>query len=199
MNNRIINGVLRRVFKTSVLKLHYLQQEIDINHIKQLLSGFDMSVVKELKYEDFLLGNKDQFTPEKLQIISNRFTSGGYKAYGILKDNCLIYSSWVALETIGLPVNTHTIQLEPFEGYLEDAYCDPIARGRGLHNNMNNYRLLKMYELGRTCAIATVVDGNTPALKTQIRSGFKDLGCFYCGKIFGKKFNTLKKNKYSNK
>lgn len=199
MKNRILKGVLRRVFKTSILKIHYFQQDIDFERIKQLLSGFDMSVVKDLNYEDFLVGDQNQFTADKLLVIKNRFSSGDYKAYGISENGHLVYSAWVSLGNLGLPAISTPIPLEPNEGYLEDAYCDPMARGRGFHNNMNNYRLLKLYEMGKNRAIVTVVDGNLPALKTQSRSGFVDMGCFYCGKLFGKEFNTLKKEKYSSK
>ena len=199
MIKKIFKGILRRVFKTSVLKIHYLELEIDINKTLQLLEGFDLSRVKELSYDDFLLGNKEQFTLDKLAVLKDRFQSGEYKAYGIIEDGCLVYSAWLSLRTLGLPVNTNPIYLDDDEGYLEDAYCDPKARGRGLHNYMNNYRVMKIYEMGRHKAIVTVLDGNVPALKTQKKSGFQDLGCFYCGKLFGKEFNTLNKEKHASR
>ena len=64
---------------------------------------------------------------------------------------------------------------------------------------MNMYRIKKLYEMGRNRVIAIVLDGNIPAMKVQIKSGFVDLGVFYIIKIFGMKFCTLNKRKYDNK
>ena len=53
--------------------------------------------------------------------------------------------------------------------------------------------------MGRNRVIAIVLDGNIPAMKVQIKSGFEELGVFYTIKIFGIKFCTLNKRKYDNK
>jgi L-amino acid N-acyltransferase YncA len=100
---------------------------------------------------------------------------------------------------MGMSVETKPVYLAPNEGYLEDSYCDPVARGRGLHSQMNNYRVKKIFEEGKDRVIAIVQDGNTPALKVQNKSGFEELGTFRHGFLFGIKFNTLNKRKFDNR
>ena len=100
---------------------------------------------------------------------------------------------------MGMSIETKPVYLAPNEGYLEDSYCAPIARGRGLHSKMNNYRIKKIYEAGKNRVIVIVQEGNTPAFKVQFKSGFEEIGTFYHGYIFGIKFNTLKKEKFDEK
>lgn len=188
----------RKVFKTEVFKVHYLRLTIDIDNINKKLEGFDLQP-KELVYEDFLKGDTTVFNGAKLELYKKRFEDSTYRAYGIFENDKLIYSTWVSLHRLGMNVETSPIYLLENEGYLEDSYCDPIARGRGLHGKMNNYRIKKIYETGRNRVIAIVQDGNIPALKVQAKSGFEVLGAFYHGIIFGRKFNTLKKSKFDDK
>ena len=54
-------------------------------------------------------------------------------------------------------------------------------------------------ELGKDRVLAIVLDGNVPAMKVQLKSGFEELGVFYLGKIFGIKFCSLKKKQYDAK
>jgi hypothetical protein len=96
---------------------------------------------------------------------------------------------------LGLPVDAD-YKLNDNEGLLEDAYCHPTYRGKGLHSKMNVYRLIKIYEHGKTKAIAIVLDGNDFAYKSQIRVGFTETKVFYIFKIFGKSIITLKRNRY---
>lgn len=186
---------LHRILHISIGKMHYLRLNTDIDMVNKKLKGFDLPV-KELTYEDFLKGNKTTFNEKKLAIIKARLQDKNYKCYGIIENDVLIYSTWISLERLGLSVNTKPIYLFPHEGLLEDSYCDPIARGRGLHGLMNFFRLKKLYELGKTTVLAMVVDGNTPAMKVQLKSGFEDLGTFYNGYLFGFKINTLKKERF---
>ena len=95
-----------------------------------------------------------------------------------------------------MSIETKPVYLMPNEGYLEDSYCDPAARGRGMHGKMNNYRIKKIYESGRNRVIAIVQDGNIPALKVQAKSGLEEIGTFWHGYVFGIKINTLKKEKF---
>jgi len=192
----LFKGFLRRVLKIQIGKIHYLRLNIDIDKINKTLNGFDLPV-KELTYEDFLKGDKTVFNGEKLDLIKARVEDPYYKAYGIIENGRLIYSTWISLKLLGLPIiMKNPIFMDDDEGLLEDSYCDPIARGRGLHGKMNNYRIKKLYELGKRRVIALVLDGNIPALKVQSKCGFEELGTFHCGYLFGRNYSTLKKSKF---
>lgn len=194
----VIKFVASQYLKIEYNKAHYLRLNIDIVKTNQLLEGFDLDV-KELTYEDFLKGDPKVFKGAKMEIYKTRCEDPTYKAYGIIENDRLIYSTWVSLHKMGMVVERKQEYLAPNEGYLEDSYCDPVARGRGLHSRMNNYRIKKIYEAGKNRVIAIVQDGNIPAMKVQLKSGFEEIGHFYHGYIFGIKFNTLKKSKFDGK
>ena len=183
---------------TSVYRAHYLRLNIDIDKVNEKLKDFNLDV-KELKFEDFEKGDPNVFQGRKMEIYKQRFADKTYRAYGIIENDRLVYSTWVSLHRMGMSVETHAVYLAENEGYLEDSYCDPIARGRGFHGHMNNYRIKKIYETGRNRVIAIVQEGNTPAFKVQFKSGLEEIGTFYHGKIFGIKMNTLKKEKFDKK
>ena len=188
--------IFSRFFVISIMKFHYLK--MDINYLEA--SEYAQSVnnnVKELTYEDFLLGDRSIFNKRKLETIRTRCKDSSYRAYGIINGNKLIYSTWISLEKLGLPIKT-AYTLLPEEGLLEDSYCHSSERGKGLHGKMNFFRLAKLYELGKTKCIAIVLEGNTPAYKVQMKSGFVNLGYFYAGTLFGIPICTLKKNIYDN-
>ena len=194
--SKLYHGFLRRVLKIQIGKIHYLRLNIDIDQVNKVLKDFDLPV-RELTYGDFLKGDKAIFCGKKLELIKVRIEDPYYKAYGIIENGRLIYSTWISLKQLGLPINLKKpILMAEDEGLLEDSYCDPIARGRGLHGKMNNYRIKKLYELGKRQVIALVLDGNTPALKVQSRCGFEELGTFYCGYLFGRNYSSLKKSKF---
>lgn len=190
--------ICERVFRTQIVKAHYLRLVIDIDKVNELLKNFNLPVV-ELTYEDFKKGNPNVFKGAKMELYKERCQDETYKAYGIFDGERLVYSTWISYHRLGMSYGKQKIYLSPNEGYLEDSYCDPIARGRGFHGAMNNYRIKKIFESGRDTVIAIVQDGNIPALKVQAKSGLKEVGCFYHGYIFGKQFNTLKKNKMDRK
>lgn len=192
-------GFLRRVLKTQVGKIHYLRLNVDMEKVNEALKGFDLDV-KELTYEDFLKGDPTIFKGEKLHLIKRRLEDPSYKAYGIIENNRLIYSTWISLDILGLSITPTTpIKLLPNEGLLEDSYCDPIARGRGLHGKMNWYRISKLHELGKDKILALVQDGNTPAMKVQTKCGFQEVGTFRCGRLLGRNYLTLNKSEFDRK
>lgn len=193
----IFDYLLFRIFRIRIMKFIYLTKEIDIVEVNYKLTNFDLEV-KELDYSDFLLGDKAVFKVEKLDTIKKRCSDDSYKAYGIIENNQLIYSTWISYENLGLPIPTK-IKLKDDEALLEDSYCHPEFRGRGLHGKMNVYRLKKIYDSGKNRVVAIVLNGNKPALKVQMNTGFEKKGCFYAGYIFGMTFNTLKKEKYENR
>ena len=189
--------VLSKLFKIGIMKFHYLKIDINYSEVLKHIENID-PVIKELTYADFLLGDETVFCGEKLEVIQKRCDDISYKAYGIIEDNRLIYSTWISLEKLGLPIKSN-YTLRKDEGLLEDSYCHPSKRGKGLHGSMNFFRLAKLYELGKTKCIAIVLDGNTPAYKVQMKSGFINLGYFYAGILFGIPICTLRKNKYDNR
>lgn len=187
---KVFKGLIRRFLGTQILKVHYLGKRI-------VPQDTDWgSLVKPLEYNDFLLGDKEEFTPAKLEVIRRRFEDKSYKAYGIIENNILIYSCWISLVTLGLPtVLDEPLQLSEEQGYLEDDYCSVHARGRGIHTKMIAYRLYELYRIGRKVCITTVMDGNIAAIKANLKNGMKDLGVFYCGRIFWRPFCTLSPRK----
>jgi GNAT superfamily N-acetyltransferase len=198
MLNNKIKDILRsfklKYLNIEIYKLHYLKINININDIICELHDFDLNV-KELSYEDFLLGDKTVFFGKKMLIIKQRLEDSSYKAYGIIQNDILLYSAWISLEKLGLPVESN-IRLNKNEGLLEDAYCHPKARGRGIHQKMVPYRLFKLYEFGKREAIAIVLNGNAPAYKALNKAGFKDIGIFYACRLFGIPYVFLDKNKF---
>ena len=192
------NFFLHRIIKTYLVKAHYLRLNIDPDALDTMMIDFDLNP-KELTYEDFLLGDQTVFKGKKLELYKRRFQDPTYKAYGIIENGNLVYSTWISYHRVGMSIETNPIYLAPNEGYLEDSYCAPIARGRGLHSKMNCFRIRKIWESGRNRVIAIVQDGNIPALKVQSKCGLEEIGTFHHGYILGIKVNTLKKEKFDGK
>ena len=188
----------RRFFKTSLNKAHYLRLIINPTTLKKQMEGFDLNV-KELSFNDFLLGDPNVFRGNKMELYKQRFNDTTYKAYGIIDNGRLVYSTWISYYRMGMSVETKPIFLASNEGYFEDSYCAPSARGQGLHSKMNVFRIQKIYETGRDRVIAIVQDGNIPAFKVQLKCGFEEIGTFWQGHLLGFKINTLKKEKFDGK
>jgi hypothetical protein len=188
--------ILKKVFLIEIMKFHYLKTIINIDVLQQKLKDFDLDV-KELEYNDFLLGDNTVFHGKKMEVMKQRFNDLTYKGYGIIEKGVLVYSTWISLEKMGLPFKSNYM-LKKTEGYFEDSHCHIVARGRKLHSKMNYYCLAKLYEFGKKEAICIVIDKNFPAIKTQINSEAKDLGSFYAGEFFGIPFVALNKSKYDS-
>ena len=187
---------LKKLFNVEIIKFHYLSMKLDRDLIQIQLKDFDLDV-KELSYDDFLLGDQKEFNNEKLKIIKERSKDPTYIAYGIVGDNKLIYSAWISLKKLGLPVRSN-ILLSPTQGYFEDDFCHPAYRGLGIHGKMNIFRKSKLIDYGKTECIITVIDGNEAALKSHIKSGAQNLGCFFGGYFFGLPFVIINKQKYDS-
>lgn len=194
----IVKVLLSKLFATEWYKMHYLRLNSDMGVLNEKLQGFDLEVLP-LTLDMVLKGDNTVFKGEKLDLYKKRLQDPAYHGYGIMEDGKLIYSTWFSTDNLGLPIITKRIPLLPNEGLLEDSYCAPSARGRGLHGKMNFYRLEKLHKLGKERVLAIVLDGNVPAMKVQLKSGFEELGVFYLGRIFGIKFCTLKKAKYDGR
>ena len=146
-------------------------------------------------YEDFLKADKAILTRAKLQSVEKRLNDGNHIAYGIFENSKLVYSTWIAFNEMSLPISK-SYPLKEYQGYLEDSYCSIEARGKGYHSIMNMFRIKEIFSRNKTEIIVIVLDGNVPAMKTQLKSGFKNLGYFYCGKVLGFEVSTLKKEQY---
>ena len=191
--------VFRRFLKTGILKFHYLRLDVNEADVENHMRLFDLDDVKELTYEDFLKGDKIVFGNEKLALIKERLSDDNYKAFGIVRQSKLLYSTWISMEYLSLPLIKKRIKLLPNEALLEDSYCSVEARGHGFHSQMNWYRIFQLYAKGKNRILAIVLDGNIPAFKVQSKCGFEDLGAFFVISLFGFNFLTLKKEKYDNK
>lgn len=193
---QIKQAILRKYLGTQFGRFHYFRLDINVDDVKASLEDFDLTV-KELVYEDFLLGDKFEFHTKKLDLIRERLNDPNEIAYGIIENGRLIYSCWISTKILRLPVKQKKpIFLLPHEGKLDDGYCDPAARGRGLHSKMSNFLIQKLHELGKTQVLSFPLAGNTPAIKVRTKRGFKELGYFYCGKILWMNFVSLKKEKF---
>lgn len=193
-----VRMVMSVIIGTEWHKLHYLRLKTNIDKLEKKLDGFDLDV-SDLKLSHIVKGDQNVFKGEKLELYKKRFSDKNYFGYGILENDKLIYSTWISIGNLGLPGVTKPIPLLPNEGLLEDSYCAPSARGRGIHGKMNYYRLKKLYEKGKDQVLAIVMDGNTPAMKVQMKSGFEELGTFYIGKILWVPFCTLNKKKFDKR
>ena len=190
--------VLLKFFAIEWHKMHYLRLNTDVDALNSKLEVFDLEV-QPLTLNMVLHGDKSVFCGEKLELYKKRLNDPTYHGYGIMENGKLIYSTWFSTENLGLPIIPKRIPLMSNEGLLEDSYCAPSARGRGLHGKMNFFRIKKLHEFGKDRVLAIVLDGNVPAMKFQMTSGFEELGIFYLGRVFGIKFCTLKKVKYDEK
>ncbi|MEA5005234.1 MAG: hypothetical protein VB022_02360 [Rikenellaceae bacterium] len=162
-------------------------------------NDFSKYHIKELVFNDFLLGDTKEFDKRKLSIINEKFHDPYLKCFGIIENNTLIYSTWINLRTLNLPMIKSKIKLDSNEGLLEDSYCHSAYRGLGLHTIMNKYRMSKLFEANKTQIIVIVIQGNIPAVKVQENCGFQIVGSFYLGKIFGVPITTFNKNKLDNR
>lgn len=187
---RILKSVANRVgllYET----LYYYEKELCIEDIEQKLSNYDYSDVRELTLTDFDRCN--YLDKKKKALYKERLESGKYTALGIIKDNILVYYSWISFKEVGLPFGfKKTIPLSNSEALLEDSFCDPKYRGRGYHGKVNILRLKKILEAKKYKAIVIVLKGNKPAIKVQLKSGFIKVKQVNLIKIFNKKYIKIK-------
>lgn len=186
---RALRSVLYRLFRTYWFKAHVLKKKIDINLCLEMLSKKNIAPL-QLKKEDFLL-DSEHFDEDKMKSVENRLADASYLPYGIKEDGELIYSCWIALKYLSLPVKRFRMELHEDEGYLEDDYTVPAARGKGIHQYMLWYRQKIIFENNRKNAVIIINDENKPALHSAMKCGFEKESHFYYGKILGIDFWTL--------
>lgn len=196
---RIIKSTLRILFGIEYGKYYYLVNDIDYQNQREIFEKKrGIWEIKKLQYDDFLHGVPSVFTEKKLRKIKYRFEqSGDYEAYGIVVNDRLIYSCWLSFKDSHV-TDKLNCPLPDNECFMFDAYCDPEFRGKGLHGMMNAYRLMKGYERGKTRCAVIVLHENIPALKSQLRVGYRIAFTYYVLNVRNKSFTNflLKKDKY---
>lgn len=189
---RIIKYILRKV-GINFEQYYYLVNDIDREKQLEIWNRNTLRV-KHLVYDDFLLGDKSVFTEKKLSLIRERLNNG-YYAYGVIENGKLIYSCMLSTRELQVHAGDVSLPLSENECLMVDAYCAPEARGRGIHSQMNAYRLLQTLELGREKCVAIVLKENIPAFKSQIKVGYKVEFMFYVCKVGNKVFTNFYKKK----
>lgn len=178
---------------------YIMQTDINIDNVNKKLKEYSKKIpysIVELNYNDFLKGDKEFCTQKKMNKYIKWFDDNKRKAYGVIINEELAHSSWISFENIEI---TNKIKLTNFDDYalLQDDYTGKRYRGIGLHNYVNLYRLKMIFEYKKTKAIVIVSTKNIPALKTQIKSGFKISSNVILISIFG--FEILKYFEYEDK
>lgn len=182
--SRIVKSIFRRLgFMYEVLL--YFEKELDSEDIQNRLANYDYSDVQSLTLKDF--DCCDYLDDNKKTLYKERFESGDYDVYGIFKDEILVYYSWISYKYIGLPFGfNEKIPLLESEALLEDSFCDPRYRGKGYHGKVNILRLKTILDKGKNKVVVTVLKGNTPAIKVQLKSGFTISKNIILSKMFSK-------------
>lgn len=188
--SKLVPLLFQKIFNTYFIKCHYFKTKIDIKKSYSL----EINPIK-LKYEDFLNSSLTELSEKKLNLIKKRFNSGNYVAYGEFIDGKLAYSTWISFKNFSIQIVDKIVQLNDDEAVLEDSYCHPSYRGRGLHSMYNMFRIQLIHSASKSFAIVLVFSNNLAASKTQEKSGFIRVGSFTIGKILGLPFTTF--NKYN--
>lgn len=182
-----------RAFKNLLRKVgihwesfYLLRCAIDIQSIENKMLKYNYVDVKEINLCDFEKSN--YFNSDKLKLYQNRFDSGHYSCFGIFSNDELIYSTWISWKNMNFPTFFNkTDVLNENEALLEDSFCHPNYRGKGLHSKMNLFRLKIIHQHAKEFALALVLKENTPAMKVQQKSGFILYKKITFLKIFNKK------------
>lgn len=186
--HKLLKFTLRK-FGVIIQNYFYLEHRIDKANLKEIFATFDYSDVKELVFTDFLKGEKQVFTLSKLRLIQKRLDSDKFFAYGIIKDDVLVYSTWVSFDKLNFNSNfKKKIDLRENEALLEDSYCHKNYRGNGYHGKMNIWRLDRIAKKDRDTVVVLVERKNTPALKVQKKSGFRVAKKIKITKIWGREY-----------
>jgi len=168
---RLMKSVLRRLgiqYETFYL----LEWKVNAEELNNKMKHYDFSDIKELTIDD--LKTSGSFSEQKKRLFQLRLNSKEYSCYGIKLGDEIVYSTWISWSTMGYPSYFNkTEHLKQNEALLEDSFCHPTQRGKGLHSKMNLFRLQTISEKGRSTVLALVLKENTPALNVQLKSGFR--------------------------
>lgn len=158
------------------------------------LLDFGKFQVRDLSISDYEneLWEPSFLNEEKKKLYVKRFANPNAKAYGVIVDGELAYSTWILYGEVIIQ-NRFRYPLSNKVALLLDSYTHPKYRGMGLHNYMNVWRLYKMKEKGVEKVFGVVLSYNRPAIKTQTKSGLRVVDRFYIFGFGNKKWCTLKK------
>lgn len=195
-------GWLKRIVKFVLSKIgirinsyYYMVNQIDADLMRSQFETANLPSVRQLIYDDFLIGDKTVFNDKKLALIRGRLMDNSYHAYGIVIDNKLMYSCWISLKKLESSNACVEGLIDDNEGFLFDAYCCPAARGRGFHSAMNAYRLWQISQNGKSHAVVIILKENKPAYKSQLKVGFQTGFTFYVATFWGKTVTNYFKRK----
>lgn len=169
--SRIVKNILRKIGFT--LETYYLLfYEFDKKSSQDLFNSIDYSSVKILEIND--LKHLHHFSQEKKELLKQRLLTSDYSGYALWKDEKIIYVTWISWSKMNYPSHFNLqYELNINEALLEDSFCHPDFRGRGLHFMMNNFRMYEIFKKNKTTVLALVLKENIPALKVQIKCGFQ--------------------------
>ena len=170
-----------------------MECRIDELGIEKKIQLHDYSDVKEFYYDD--VKDSNLFDNKKKELFKKRFESKNYSCFGIKSNHEIIYLTWISWNHMNYPSIFN--MREPMmrdEALLEDSFCNPIYRGMGYHSKMNIYRLNIMLANGIKKAIVLILKENIPAIKVQLKSGFKISQIIKYRKFFN--LSRIKKIKY---
>ena len=199
-----LGGFIWRTFK-KVFRLigisydsyYYLINEIDYQALQKKWKENSVDDVRQLTLEDYKQGDVTYFTEEKMSLLSERLLRGDYVGYGVFEKERLVYSAMISLKELCFPTPEIGGDLDEGEFLISDVYCDPDQRGKGFHNRMTVYVLMKGYEMGFKRSVTTVLKENKPSLKPFLNSGYRVLFGFYTLRVGGKSYTNYYKKKIS--
>jgi peptidoglycan/xylan/chitin deacetylase (PgdA/CDA1 family) len=168
---RMIKKIIRVLgihLETYYLLHRYLDEEIKSHNAKKEVEIIDLT---PQDLEDSQLFNT--YPELKKEIFRNRFSSHDYQPFGAKMNGRLVYVTWTATDYLRIEAIGFQKRLGRGEGALVDSFALPDARGLGLHTLMNGHRLNKLRERGVGKAYVAVLAENRPALKAQLKYGFK--------------------------
>tara|TARA_B110000091_G_C13733811_1_gene440224 strand:- start:203 stop:826 length:624 start_codon:yes stop_codon:yes gene_type:complete len=161
-----------RYLGVNLESFYLLEYKIDKLEVEAKMKKYDYSDVQKFFYID--IKDSNLFDKNKKQLFKQRFESKDYSCFGIKSENEICYFTWISWKFMNYP-SIFNIQetLQENEALLEDSFCDSKYRGRGYHSKMNLFRLNVILGKDIKTAIVLILKENTPALKVQVKSGFK--------------------------
>ena len=161
-----------RYLGVNLESFYLLEYKIDKLEVEAKMKKYNYSDVQEFFYID--IKGSNLFDKNKKQLFKQRFESKDYSCFGIKSENEICYLTWISWKFMNYP-SIFNIQetLQENEALLEDSFCDSKYRGRGYHSKMNLFRLNVILGKDIKTAIVLILKENTPALKVQVKSGFK--------------------------
>lgn len=156
---------------------------------------------RELTFQDFEKASKSPvnnlwFTKQKLEKIEKALQSGRNVAYGHFEGEELVCYGFMNLSIKGNRIGSYIFTEN--DVYLWDDYTASSYRGRGFHEQIILYRVLKAKVMGKSFAWSDVYPYNKASSHNFLKLGFKPIFDYRIikmknGKIH-KKFHILNPN-----